>query len=110
MLTLDFVLSKYCPEICEALISPSTDVAISRAQYFSAWEQHANCDTGMGCICFIHCNGMDHTKYPLTICNGLWYYNTLSSLASHTSERIHHLTKAAEYELWHQRLAHPGIA
>ena len=45
--------------------------------------------------------------------NALWYYNgtidsTPTLAVTVTTEYISHLTKATEYELWHQCLGHLG--
>ena len=65
-----------------------------------------------GIVKFIHRNGLDHAYFDMIMENGLWYayeiYNGQNISQKRSYEVVRRLSKAAEYELWHQRLGHPG--
>ena len=70
----------------------------------------------MGYIKYLNTDGICHAQYPIKMHNGLWYYvdngltNKEARLRSKQSAHaiINKLSTAATYELWHQRLGHPG--
>mmetsp|Transcript_23363 Transcript_23363/g.33516 ORF Transcript_23363/g.33516 Transcript_23363/m.33516 type:complete len:1554 (+) Transcript_23363:3270-7931(+) len=104
----------YSAQAADTIISP-TDVVINRVADFNAWSQYANVDDGSGYIAFHRRDSTQVTRFPLTSHNGLWFYETSGFNDYHTirsmdgnNEIIRRMSKAAEHELWHARLAHPG--
>jgi dUTP pyrophosphatase len=101
----------YSQAAAETIVSP-TDVVITDLTNFNAWTQHSNLDTGQGFIEFHHRAGQN-LKYPLYAMNSLWYSDTHPctisdyNLNNHTPT-IRQLTQGAMYELYHQRMGHPG--
>ena len=103
----------YSSQAADTIISP-TDVVINKVTDYNAWSQYANVDEGHGYIAFHHRANHRVTKFPLTSHNGLWFYETSGFKDYHTirslmdQPTVCRMTKAAEDELWHERLAHPG--
>ena len=105
------------------ILSPTAIVRHNKM--FRGWIQHSYVDTGQGYVTFIHRHNESHNRtIPLVLSNDLWYvpqmYSDLITTAHKTevcllrpySETgtiyINKLTRITEYELWHQRLMHPG--
>jgi hypothetical protein len=109
------VKTYYAADAAETLVSP-TDVVVNNLTNLNAWGQYSNLDTKEGYIQFHRRNNTTPLNFPLTTTNGLWYYNDNSvedyhPWTCHTMDgnpTIRKLTKAAEFELGHQRWAHPG--
>ena len=66
---------------------------------------------------FFYKNGLDHAYFDMKMKNGLWYayekhYDQNQKNSTQQNKRpyevVRRLSKAVEYELWHQRLGHPG--
>ena len=105
------------------ILSPTAIVRHNKM--FRGWIQHSYVDTGQGYVTFVHRNNETQNRsIPLVLSNDLWYvpqtYSTLVTTAHKTeicllrpysdsgAIFINKLTKITEYELWHQRLMHPG--
>ena len=70
-----------------------------------------------GFLNFIHRNGLDNSRFYMFMENILWYSQEwYQEVPVHMEQRIRSkrwevvrkLSKVVEYELWHQRLGHPG--
>ena len=105
------------------IISPN---AIVRDNHmFTSWTQTSHLDTGTATIRFYH--RTDFTKNRTLLMhmrNDLWYLNQSYSKMVQAAQKfkmcilqddpaispflVHKLDKSTEYELWHQRLLHPG--
>ena len=101
----------YSAEAAETIISP-TDAVITTDTDFNAWTQHSNIDTGKGFVQFHRRTGPP-VVYPLHASNGLWYTHhqgcTIADYEDTAAKpTMRKLTTAAMYELYHQRLGHPG--
>ena len=112
----------YVPNASGTIVSP-TYIA-KESDHFTSWNQLSHTDTGTAQIVFFH----RHEYRPkVTIDmyqrNNCWYidqsylatvrrvkgHNFIQPPEYHTDNTlINSLNKAAEYEVWHQRLLHPG--
>ena len=105
------------------IISPNAIVRDN--QTFTSWTQTSHLDTGSATICFYHRTDFTKNKTLLMhMRNDLWYLNQSYKNMIHAANKlqmcilqddtaispflIHKLDKSTEYELWHQRLLHPG--
>ena len=105
------------------IISPNAVVRDSRV--FTSWTQTSHLDTGTAEIQFYHRTDFTQNKTLLMhMNNDLWFinqsYNHMIKAANKSQVctihddpaispfLIHKLDKLTEYELWHQRLMHPG--
>ena len=104
----------YSPDAAETIISP-TDVVMSHHHLFCAWAQFSHCTTGQGHVTFYRTEGTNHTTYPLSMRNGLWYHDAPNLIDEDPSQRtqsstthmvIHRLNNQCQFELWHNRLVH----
>ena len=105
------------------IISPNAVVRDNKT--FTSWAQTSHLDTGTAKIQFYHRTDFTQNKTLLLhMQNDLWFLNQSYNgmiKAAHKSHMcvlqddpaispflIHKLDKLTEYELWHQRLMHPG--
>ena len=113
----------YSPHCAGTILSPNAIVRNSK--HFTSWMQTSHLDTGQATILFYHRSDFTKNKsLPMTLSNDLWYihqeYFPLVSKANRTHVcvikdsgedgyvTVHKMHKVTEYELWHQRLMHPG--
>ena len=118
-------IQMYYSQHCSGtIISPNAIVQSSRS--FTSWIQTSHLDTGQANILFFHRTDYTQNKtIPMILQNDLWYidqaYFSLVTKANKTKVCIlrrgddedqficvHKMNKSTEYELWHQRLMHPG--
>ena len=105
----------YSPDLVETIVSP-TDVALTQNSKYQGFTINVSVIKGTGTIKFINNDGICHATYPIQMANGLWYSidrrTPQKCVRSQHNKRINaiinRLTIAAQYELWHQRLGHPG--
>ena len=103
----------YSPEVSETIASPG-DITSSKDNVFEAWNQYSDMSNGTGYIEFSSKSGLQKAKIPTRSHNGLWYIKQSLIECIHQSSyepdqvHIRRLTAAANHELWHQRLGHPG--
>ena len=111
----------YVPNASGTIISPTSIAA--NDPHFTSWNQLSHTDTGQAQIIFFHRHEY-HPNVTMTMyqMNNCWYLNqSYLDTVHRVRGRMNHitcnndheitinsLTKAAEYELWHQRLIHPG--
>ena len=95
----------------ETIISPG-DVTTSNDNPFDIWTQVSNMKTKQGHILFHSEDGRYESRLDTVLRNGLWYtnHNLLDILPGlhHDTPILRKLSAAAQHELWHQRLGHPG--
>ena len=107
----------YCPDAHGTIISP-TAIVRQHSSQFIGYQKFVNVDKSQGEITLISREG-ENVQIPLVGTNDLWYHtiNHQSPLEEQmkylTSQMtkgvtINRLSDAAQWELWHQRLAHPG--
>ena len=110
-------LCYYSPDIYGTIISPTAIVQEYRSKY-SGFQKVCDCANGKGYLQFDSVDeSVPSTILPLFSTNNLWYHHKTEpselTTSSHqneptTNRTINKLTKAASFELWHQRLCHPG--
>ena len=102
----------FCQEVAETILSP-TDIVSNHIKDFKAWGQHCDMDTKTGWIkMYPRATNLTPLVYTLYNLNNLWYNNSNNHredyISPWTQPKIHRLTAPAQYELYHQRLGHPG--
>ena len=117
------IIMYYSSGCSGTILSPTAIVRHNKM--FRGWIQHSYIDTGQGYVSFVHRKHESSNRtIPLVMSNDLWYvpqtYSNLVATAHKTklcmlrpfqddgTIRINKLSKITEYELWHQRLMHPG--
>ena len=112
----------YVPNASGTIISP-TFIARDNPN-FTSWHQMSHTDTGNAKIIFFHRQEYrPEVSLHMYLDNNCWYldqsyldtvrrakgFNKVPlDIIHHRETFINSLNKAAEYELWHQRLLHPG--
>ena len=105
-------LCYYSPDVSGTIISPDA-IARQHCKRFRGFRKICNCHTNTGYLIFDSVNGeSDDVTFALTSTNNLWYHRDKVQLPSDSNneneKKINKLSTAASYELWHQRLCHPG--
>jgi dUTP pyrophosphatase len=102
----------YLEQVDGTIISPTTIITQHKDKY-NGWMQFSNCDNRTGKIKLIPRAGHSEITFA-TICNNdLWYHDPDSigpTSNSSKTPQINRLSNAAKFELWHQRLGHPGLS
>jgi hypothetical protein len=103
----------YSKNAVDTIVSPS-DIALNHLTPFHTWTKHANLESNQGWITFLNENTKEEAIYPLVPINGLWYYindDNSDYDMQHTAAFkpiIKWISMAAQYELIHARMGHPG--
>ena len=105
----------YSPDLIETIVSP-TDVVLTQKAKYRGFTIHSDIIIKKGYIKYLNIDGICHAQYPIEMHNGLWYFvdtgltDKEARLRTKRSAHaiINKLSTAATYELWHQRLGHPG--
>ena len=105
----------YCPEAHGTIVSP-TAVVQQYSQYYHGYQKFGSIDRQNGNITLIARDGYTDVVIPLIGRNDLWYHQHSHTTAPQTCHviksparpTVNRLSDAAKWELWHQRLAHPG--
>ena len=105
-------ISYYSPDIDGTIISP-TAIVREFNDRFTGFSKVCDCSKKQGYLSFnTHDANAQQAIIPLTSKNDLWYHSFSTSHTPHsnldTTKSINRLSQAANYELWHQRLCHPG--
>ena len=103
----------YSDEVDGTIISPTTIIRHNN-QNFGAWMQYSSVDDNAGHIELIGKHGQKNLIFNTVSDNDLWFHDPESLVVdnfspSNPTPKIRKLSAAAKYELWHQRLGHPGI-
>ena len=110
----------YAPRCNGTIISPNAIVEDDPS--YTSWTQHSHLDTGQATIYFYHKEHYHRRKsITMAMANKLWYIQQplLKTIRRATSPNRSHniyidnaivqlVNSQSEYELWHQRLLHPG--
>jgi deoxyuridine 5'-triphosphate nucleotidohydrolase len=104
----------YCEHTSGTIISP-TDVNAQYTDRYSGWVMTTNLDKQTGTFQLTARDGVNHLRFPAYCENNLWYHY-LDQITNDEYDRIGHniravvktLSNGASYELWHNRLGHPG--
>ena len=101
----------HSPNSSGTIISP-TAVAKQYSHRYSGWILETDCVAGVGSLKLLCRNGIQSDEFTLYSNNDLWYHDMFQTnqndLAEIETVCVKSLSDAASYELWHQRLAHPG--
>ena len=104
----------YCAEADGTIISPNSVQSYYKSTY-KGFHMFCDCDAKSGHLKFYHRDGISHAIFDAYSENNLWYHDMTNNPHSPPSPSveyvyptIHRLNKAAKYELWHQRMIHPG--
>jgi deoxyuridine 5'-triphosphate nucleotidohydrolase len=104
----------YCPDASGTIISPS-DINAQYSNRYSGWVMDTNYDSKMGTFKFIARDGINHLSFPTYSENNLWFHyldqvtaEEYKALGAETKAVVRTLSNGASYELWHNRLGHPG--
>ena len=101
----------YSPDVTGTIISPDA-IARQHKQRFKGFRKICDCQTNTGYLILDAISGADESVvFGLKSDNNLWYHEDCIMTSSHenkTHNMINKLSTAANYELWHQRLCHPG--
>ena len=108
-------LCYYSPDIDGTIISPTAIVQEYRSK-FKGFQKICDCEKNKGYLQFDAKNDSNNSLVlPLIGKNNLWYHETMTTQQeparqdSHIHQMsINKLSNAASYEIWHQRLCHPG--
>ena len=100
----------YLTDDVEGTILSPTDICLHHYDKFSGWHQHSDVANNKGTLTFLAQDSERSASIDLYMDNGLWYSKQPASNRNinQTSPTIKTMTAEAEYELWHQRLCHPG--
>ena len=116
----------YAPECAGTILSPNA--IVTNNNFFTGWIQTSHMDSQTGTITFFNRHEPNHNKtVAMKMTNNLWYIeqdyvqmakhanvhsvcymNDISSSPLVSDTIVHRLSKATEYELWHQRFMHAG--
>ena len=117
------VIMYYSPSCSGTILSPNAIVRDSKQ--FTGWNQVSHLDTGKANMLFFHRSNFEANKtIEMTLRNDLWFIaqpylpmvakaNRTKMCLLHDYDKLHtihinKLNKNTEYEIWHQRLMHPG--
>ena len=101
----------YSPDVSGTIISP-TAIVRQNTDKFIGYQKYMDIDHDNGHILLVAREGSDDVTIPLYQSNDLCYH-CHSHYAQQTNDSaegltINRLSDTAKWELWHQRLAHPG--
>ena len=104
----------YCKDVEGTILSP-TNLTEQYEEQFYGWNFTANLDNGIGQLSLLSRDGVNHSHFTSYKENNLWYHyfekpscTTTSGINQAGQAIIKKLTDGAAYELWHNRLGHPG--
>ena len=100
----------YTPDIDGTILSP-TEICLSPINPFHKWHKTCDITTGSGTLTFYSKNASTPAVIDLYMDNGLWFSKQSfrsTRVQSPETAFVKTLTAEATYELWHQRLGHPG--
>ena len=101
------VKAYYSPQVDGTIISP-TNIITQLAQDFVGWIQVSNKDTMMGKITLLGRDNHENLDFTTFCKNDLWYH-TIDSIGPKRNEaKLNRMSRATQYELWHQRCGHAG--
>ena len=100
------VKAYFSEQVDGTIISPTT-IVTQHKNKFVGWMQHSFTDSKSGTIQLIGRHGHDNITFSTYMSNDLWYHDK-GTIGSKSTPKINRMSNAAQYELWHQRLGHPG--
>ena len=104
----------FCPEASGTILSPS-DINAQYSDRYSGWTMVTNYDSKLGTFQLEARDGVNHLQFSSYSENNLWFHyldqvtnDEYSKIGTRTSAIVKKLSTGAAYELWHNRLGHPG--
>ena len=104
----------YCSDTSGTIISP-TDVNAQYSDRYSGWTMITSFDQQSGMFRLTARDGIHHLEFPSYCENNLWFHyldqitdQEYKQIGTSTKAVVRTLTNGAAYELWHNRLGHPG--
>ena len=101
------VKAYFSEQVDGTIISPTT-IVTQHKHRFIGWMQHSISDTKSGTIQLLGRNGQNNVTFSTYMNNDLWYHEKGSIGTRSTTPKLNRMSNASQYELWHQRLGHPG--
>ena len=108
------VRTYYSPSADGTIFSP-TAVQQQYQDRYNGWSFSADCDNSSGVLTLHSRDGVSHVHFDSYMENRLWFHyiqlpskQELSDLNQDASLICRKLNNQATYELWHNRLGHPG--
>ena len=100
------VKAYYSSQVDGTIISPTTIVTQHSDKYLG-WLQRSNTDTQKGTITLLGRRKEDNLEFATYSVNDLWYHDK-ESVGPKDVPKISRMSRATQYELWHQRCGHAG--
>ena len=100
----------YSNSVDGTIISPTALVSQYQKCY-TGWLQKSDCDKNLGELILIGKDGYGDLVFDIVSKNDLWYHVANNGQVNETRDyrpTIRYLSKAATFELWHQRTGHAG--
>ena len=98
----------YCAQADGTIVAPQS-IQEFYNKNLSGFHLFCDCDSKTGHLKFYHRDGINHSVFEAYSDNNLWYHNMpLTPTDDIIHSTIKRLSRIAKYELWHQRLLHPG--
>ena len=104
----------YCPDADNTIISP-TAIVRQNIRQFTGYQKYLKIDKSVGHIRLLAREGYHDIHIPIYVANDLCYHqhsHTVPDVTTWqdgpTKPTVNRLSDAAKWELWHQRLVHPG--
>lgn len=104
------IASYYSPDISGTIVSPDA-IARQYKDRFQGFRKICDCHNNKGYLILdARSNQHQAASFRLESYNHLWYHveGAIPNTTITTKHQIHSMSQAASYELWHQRLCHPG--
>ena len=117
------VTAYYSSDLPTTIISPNS-ILFEHSKILIGYQKHVNLTTKTGTLTFQTREGFDDIVFDLNHENMLWYHTmdilseteimsdkfSSSQMSTSPSDvmKINRLSDSAKFELWHQRIMHPG--
>jgi hypothetical protein len=108
------IRSLYCPHASGTILSPS-DINAQYLDRYDGWSMVTNYDSKIGIFKLMARDSVNHLEFSAYSENNLWFHyldqvtaSEYERIGKEASAVVRTLTNGAAYELWHNRLGHPG--
>ena len=104
----------YCENASGTIISPS-DVNMQYSDKYNGWTMETKYDDKIGQLTFNARDGINHLVFSAYSSNNLWFHyidqvteREYQQIGAQVKAVVNTLNTTALYQIWHQRLGHPG--
>jgi dUTP pyrophosphatase len=104
----------YCANASGTIISPP-DVNMQYSDKYNGWTMETKYDSKIGQLTFNARDGINHLVFSAYSSNNLWYHyidqvteREYQHIGAQVKAVVNTLNTTALYQIWHQRLGHPG--